>query len=76
MAINVILGEVKTQEEKPFPKLMRHPDGCVVFFYEYGKGISLIGDISPNGTQAMLFGTDWGMRDFTDYNKPITIQNA
>lgn len=76
MAINVTLGEAKTQEEKPFPKLMRHPDGCVVFFHEHGKGICLIGDIDPNGTKANTFGNDWGMRNFTDYNEPITIQNA
>ena len=34
MAINVTLGEVKTQEPKPFPKIMEsnNPKGFIVLF--------------------------------------------
>jgi hypothetical protein len=76
MAIKVTLGATeKTQQEKPFPKLMISIDyGAVVLFESYGSGTVLI---QGKGTRKAFFYYENGfnMGYFTDYNEPITIQN-
>lgn len=73
--IKVTLGEVKTQEEKGFPKLMKTKDGYIVYFIKYGKGVCFA---KPNisGNTIGEYTESWNMNGFTDYNEPITIQNA
>jgi hypothetical protein len=75
MAIKVKLGATEnTQQEKPFPKLMKHEDGTITFFSSFEKGTHIyavkelehIIGITTNGIS---------MSKFTDYNEPITIQN-
>jgi hypothetical protein len=77
--LNVTLGEVKTQE-KPFPKLMKSKIGAVVLFWEPNKGLYLFsepGSIDAGCEGELMNGVDWPkMNIFTDYNEPITIQNA
>jgi hypothetical protein len=73
--INVTLGEVKPQG-KPFPKLMKHPDGTIMLFWEPSRGICLVGGGSTNNGYVSLISEGMSMGLFTDYNDPITIQNA
>jgi len=82
MSIKVTLGEVKTQEVKPFPKLMIvHVDpykGRIVLFTREKTGTLVRCSVSQ--TDYMKVGTiidgGWVMEAFTDYNEPITLQNA
>ena len=76
MAVNVKLDATeKTQQGKPFPKLMKGPDQLIVFFHEYAKGTVIQDPINPQWEQGR-YHHDWKMSEFTDYNEPITIQNA
>lgn len=71
--INVTIGESKTQEVK-YPKLMISDLGRIVLFTNKRSGIVMyekeyhygIGHLSES----------WNTEDFTDYNEPITLQNA
>ena len=79
--INVTLGEVKTQEEKPFPKLMISEVGQIFYMVEVNPNRSdlLVGfQLHSNGFS--IGGNGFSKRmsrsSFTDYNEPITIQNA
>lgn len=73
--INVTLGEAKTQKEKSFPKLMISDKGTIVLFHkpEYGFVVKP-GSLSNN--EFTDYPEGWKMKCFTDYNEPITIQNA
>jgi len=76
MAIKVTLGATeKTQQEKPFPKLMVAKNtGRVVFFLEPNNGVQL-NTIFEHDDKEPHYDDSWIMSDFTDYNEPITIQN-
>lgn len=80
--INVTVGEQKTQSEKPFPKLMSLSDE---------KGITIVFFLNKNGDGNGIYSNDptwdskeenfyktykWDIGDFTDFNEPITLQNA
>ena len=67
--INVTLGEVKTQEEKPFPKLMISDSGIIVYFTSNRCGIALNDELLTD------YSEEWNMQFFTDYNEPVTLQN-
>lgn len=80
MAINVTLSEVKTQESKPFPKLMiaNHKSGA-------SEGMIVLFEMSEIGTVIFSvhhsqkvgeYSKDFYMPAFTDYNSPITLQNS
>ena len=72
--INVTLGEAKTQE-KPFPKLMINAKGCIRLVYPNGDSTIMV---SANGRDVFSYQAkyEWFAGDFTDYNAPITLQNA
>lgn len=74
--INVTVGEQKTQSEKPFPKLMKSEvSGAIVYFTKKSYGLVIVESNDTGGT----FGSQvdgWYMSNFTDYNEPITLQNA
>lgn len=74
MAINVTLGEAKRQTEKTFPKLMISDDGRIVLFRAPQVG-TVIYEKEPYYGIAH-YAKCWCMEDFTDYNEPITLQNA
>ena len=78
MSINVTLGEVKTQEVKPFPKLMSGNNGWIVEVYESGR--SSLGYIAIHraGPHAGRIAIDFKLDGFIDFNEPlpITLQNA
>lgn len=72
--INVTIGESKTQSEKPFPKLMISELGTIVLMSSHCCGTVV-------HERSMCYGighssSGWQMRSFTDYNEPITLQNA
>jgi hypothetical protein len=73
--IKVTIGESKPQE-KSFPKLMITTDNTrIVFFVSNRRGVQI------NGEKAFFdkfvhYSDNWAMELFTDYNEPITIQNA
>jgi hypothetical protein len=70
--INVTIGEIKPQE-KPFPKLMQNGTWVtLIFFVNNGKGVGY----HLSGTYAFEFVNDIFMVGYSDYNEPITIQNA
>lgn len=77
MAINVTPIKVNPQEEKPFPKLMIGNKDWVVEVHEHpqkkGKYIAIHRCGPYAGEIAMGFSLD---DSFSDYNEPITIQNA
>ena len=81
MSIKVTLGEVKTQEEKPFPKLMANGYGCIRLVYECGSSVILKSAENAENAEVSWFESrinapsDWDISDFTDYNEPITLQN-
>ena len=72
MAIKVMLGATEnTQQEKPFPKLMKDKYfGDIFYFSRYGYGLPLT---YKKGKTVTADG--WNMNNFADYNEPITIQN-
>lgn len=74
MAIKVTVGEQKTQNELPFPKLMIGKLGSIVLFRENMKGTM----IQYKGESSIKVGEyyeGFDMRAFTEYNEPITLQN-
>ena len=78
--IKVTVGEQKTQEVKPFPKLMIAtkmclPDkGIIVLFSSECVGVVLY---TPNDYRNVGYTSDsFAMECFTDYNEPITLQNV
>lgn len=81
MAINVTLGEVKTQEPKRFPKLMtanysaNDDTGIIVLFGSPGTGV-VVRTVKSSSKHIGYYSTTFIMDCFTDYNEPITIQNA
>ncbi len=78
MAVKVTLGEAKTQTEKPFPKLMKSSEtGNIVLFHTLEKGtIISLGEYAGNPYHIGEYSSSLNMMIFTDYNEPITIQNA
>lgn len=80
MSIKVTPGEAKTQTEKPFPKLMiNHKFGSIILASSETErhltGVMIIvGDASSD--RVGEYSEIWKKWEFTDYNEPITIQNA
>ena len=78
--IKVTLDDQPKQNEKPFPKLMvvkngRVSEGSIVFFKEPEIGVLILGcGYWAYNTEYNV--KNWNMNDFTDYNGPVTIQNA
>lgn len=73
--INVTIGESKTQSEKPFPKLMIHSGKKIIVLMLKNKcGSVLYSTSSAYGIG--YYSEDWSTENFTDYNEPITLQNA
>lgn len=79
MAINVTIGESKTQE-KPFPKLMicKSIGGNTIILANEKSDPFLVGtciysDYSENRVGEYF--EQWSLSAFTDYNEPITLQN-
>ena len=70
--IKVTVGEQKTQEAKPFPKLMKSKTGRIVFMLSDSTGFQL----NKSSNDDPHFSRSWNIGDFTDYNEPITLQNA
>ena len=66
--------EVK-QEPKPFPKLMKSETGNIVLFTEPDFGTLIVAS-STIGKEIGYWQKSWDTEVFTDYNEPITIQNA
>lgn len=65
----------ETQEPKPFPKLMQSTLKRVVLFSKESCGVLMEGD-ETSFAKIGEYANCWGMESFTDYNEPITIQNA
>jgi hypothetical protein len=85
MAIKVTLGATEnTQQEKPFPKLMistTHGKRIVFATGEHNGGFYEVLRVSGfgsdiDGTMSKSFSLFEKRHQFTDYNEPITIQNA
>jgi hypothetical protein len=79
MAIKVTLGATEnTQQEKPFPKLMKDQEGEIYYFVRDRYGLPLTnkcgGFWSYNDSDFSNF-SSCSHLTFTDYNEPITIQN-
>jgi hypothetical protein len=71
--IKVTIGESKPQE-KPFPKLMKNKYGCIRLVFEDLSSLILV---SVEGDDFYYnHKNDYDLSDFTDYNEPVTIQNA
>jgi len=79
MAIKVTTPEKPEQEYKPFPKLMiiekGQNAGTIIAFRGEGCGSIIKGCGNLKGSE-FKSSESWDMEQFTDYNDPITIQNA
>lgn len=73
--IKVTVDEQKTQSEKPFPKLMKCIDGdpLIILFENPKVGMAIRDGIH---WKVGCYSDSWAMEEFTDYNEPITLQNA
>jgi|LakMenEpi03Aug12_release.lakeMendotaPanAssembly.Ray.scaffolds.fasta_scaffold341591_4 hypothetical protein len=71
--IKVTIGESKPQE-KPFPKLMINDNGCIRLVFEDLSSLILV-SVEGNDFYYNHI-NDYDLSTFTDYNEPITIQNA
>ena len=73
MSIKVTIGEYKTQNQKPFPKLMQSSEGVIiVLMTEESSGVV----INENRFYEIGYKSSaWNMDVFYDYNEPITLQN-
>ena len=73
--INVTVGEQKPQSKKPFPKLMK----CI-----RSESIKLVFSNGDSLQVTSVFGDEfkyykrgnWNLSLYTDFNEPITLQNA
>lgn len=76
MAINVTLGEVKPQNNKPFPKLMKwnKPNRELIILFQSLKSGTVLFSTSNHWRMGDT-SDDFDMSQFTDYNEPITLQN-
>ena len=76
MSIKVTLGEVKTQENKPFPKLMMYSKDkdFIVLFINKDEAVCLYSNTKE--WKVGDYENDMAISDFIEYNGPITIQNA
>lgn len=79
--INVQLGS--KQEEKPFPKLMKGDDESLIFVLSppNDKGYAKCLVIKRTDFDCPYFAHEFnlsgvGGEKFTDYNEPVTLQNA
>lgn len=63
------------QKPKPFPKLMKSTIGNIVLFTGPYFG-TLIVPSHTIGKEIGYYHESWDTEVFTDYNEPITIQNA
>lgn len=72
--IKVTFGEKPQQESKPFPKLMKGMlSGVIVLFTNEKTGTVIKGN--EDFYEGWCDDT-WNMKNFTDYNEPVTIQNT
>jgi len=61
------------QAEKPFPKTMIAPNGCIVYFERPTAGMCL--DQGSGCVKSGTFLRDWQMIAFTDCDFTVTLQN-
>lgn len=77
--IKVTLNEESKQKEKPFPKLMTLKKwGGVFYFVDKKSCFCLKKDNIPDNawSDGEYYGDGIDFPSFTDYNEPITLQNA
>jgi hypothetical protein len=80
--VKVTLGEQPAQNEKPFPKLMiskTDESELVVILAVMKRGEDIEGQVLHSTIERHHVGkisSKWNAGKFTDYNEPITIQNA
>lgn len=74
-----ILIKEQGDESKPwidYPKLMQDQEGDIFYMIRENYGLPLTGGDDWNFEDENIADfSDDGWRTFTDYNKPITIQN-
>lgn len=68
--IKVTFQKNETESNKTYPKLMVSDSGTIVYFTSDRCGVAL------NDDRFTDYGIEWNMQFFTDYNEPITLQNA
>ena len=79
--VKITLGEQPAQSEKPFPKLMIAVtvNGVTIIFAGGIKDGYIVGQClystNPSNKPGKIY-DGWVSDIFTDYNEPITIQNA
>lgn len=75
--IKVTIGEKPQGEVKPFPKLMIASSGwakgSIVLFIKQSEGFLIV---TAKEDDTIDYAANWNMEHFTDYNEPVTIQNA
>jgi hypothetical protein len=74
--IKVTVGEQNTQSEKPFPKLMNSKGGRIVVMINCNDMICEGFQLNNAYGEEPHFSRCFIEEDFTDYNEPITLQNA
>lgn len=84
--VTVTVGEQKPQSEKPFPKLMicKDEQGSTIVFMLTKNGVGNLvtstheswDDRNERPQDCYETKNNWIISKFTDYNEPITLQNA
>ena len=78
--VKVIVGKQKTQNDKPFPKIMKEIDGdSLIFVLKKPDCNGMTKAVYLNCFKDDPLATDfflYGAVKYTDYNEPITLQNA
>ena len=74
--IKVTVGKQKTQSEKPFPKLMKWNGEKIIIALFKNKEFATI--LKSDSTEWSVGDYDnyFDMKQWADYNEPITLQNA
>lgn len=75
MAIKTAVGDIKTSDEKSFPKLMIGNVNWIIEVHRHPEFPSLFIAIHRHGPHAGSISTDFNISGFSDYNEPITLQN-
>lgn len=70
--MKAVINEKETKPQTPFPKLMIHEDGTVVYFNSPSYGMTLL---PTAGSSHGYISTQFSMKRFADFTGSITLSN-
>jgi hypothetical protein len=70
--MKAVINEKETKSETPFPKLMIHDDGTIVYFNSPSYGMTLF---PKAGSSHGYISNSFSMKRFSDFTGTITLSN-